>query len=649
MQRYLARIRPIHTDKILPLRKLQVSLSPMVKTIRRSLIAVLSALALFQVIHAQILDYIQSNYVKHEYRIPMRDGEKLFTAVYAPKDTGRLYPIMLNRTPYGVAPYGPDNYPSSLGPSDELARDGFIFVYQDVRGRMMSEGEFVNMTPHKDFKKGPQDIDESSDAGDTIDWLVKNIPNNNGSVGMWGISYPGFYAASGMIDAHPALKAVSPQAPIADWFIGDDFHHNGAFYLAHAFGFLSVFGHPRAEPTMHSGVHFQFPISDGYQFYLQMGPLPNADAKYLKNDVPFWDEMMQHGSYDEFWQARSLRPHLKNIKPAVMTVGGWFDAEDLFGTLAVYHSVEDSSPGTYNILVMGPWYHGGWARSKGDALGDVRFGSDTSIFYRKEIELPFFKHFLKGSGDPHLPEAFVFLTGKNEWRRENQWPPGKVSPENLYFCAGGKLSWERCPDDSQSSFDEYVSDPDNPVPYTTETVTGMTREHMVGDQRFVARRPDVLTYETNELKQDMAIAGPVTPSLNVSTTGTDSDFVVKLIDVYPDNEPGNDKGVRMAGFQQLVRGEAFRGKFRESFSDPKPFVPGKITKIQYTMPDIFHTFRKGHRIMVQVQSSWFPLVDRNPQQFEDIYQAKPEDFIKAAERIYHSQSAPSFIILNQMK
>ena len=560
MQRYLARIRPIHTDKILPPRKLRVSLSPMVKNIRRSLIAVLSALALFQVIHAQILDYIQSNYVKHEYRIPMRDGKKLFTAVYAPKDTGRLYPIMLNRTPYGVAPYGPDNYPSSLGPSDELARDGFIFVYQDVRGRMMSEGEFVNMTPHKDFKKGPQDIDESSDAGDTIDWLVKNIPNNNGNVGMWGISYPGFYAASGMIDAHPALKAVSPQAPIADWFIGDDFHHNGALYLAHAFGFLAIFGHPRPEPIMHCDAHFQFPTSDGYQFYLQMGPLPNADAKYLKNDVPFWNEMMQHGSYDEFWQSRNLRPHLKNIKPAVMTVGGWFDAEDLFGTLAVYHSVEDSSPGTYNILVMGPWYHGGWARSKGDALGDVRFGSDTSIFYRKEIELPFFKHFLKGSGDPHLPEAFVFLTGKNEWRREDRWPPGKVSPGNLYFCAGGKLSWERCPDDSQSSFDEYVSDPENPVPYTTETVTGMTREHMVGDQRFVARRPDVLTYETDQLKQDITIAGPVAPSLNVSTTGTDSDFVVKLVDVYPDNEPDKRQRCPDGGISAACAGRGIPGQ-----------------------------------------------------------------------------------------
>lgn len=361
----------------------------MITTARRYLIVALLALALFQVSRAQRSDYIPANYIKHEYRIPMRDGKKLFTAVYAPRDTAHPYPIMLNRTPYSVAPYGPDNYPSALGPSVELARDGFIFVYQDVRGRMMSEGEFVNMTPHKDIKKGPEDIDESSDTYNTIDWLVKNIPNNNGNVGMWGISYPGFYAASGMIDAHPALKAVSPQAPIADWFIGDDFHHNGALYLAHAFGFLSGFGYPRPMPTMQSDTHFEFPTPDGYRFYLQMGPLSNADTTYLKNGVPFWDQMMQHGSYDEFWQARNLRPHIKNIKPAVMTVGGWFDAEDLFGTLAVYHSVENSSPGAFNVLVMGPWYHGGWARSQGNSLGNVRFGSDTAAFYRKEIELPF--------------------------------------------------------------------------------------------------------------------------------------------------------------------------------------------------------------------------------------------------------------------
>ena len=630
----------------------RVSFSAMKTMIRRYAAPGLLLCTLFHLLWAQLPGYIPSNYIKHEFRIAMRDGKKLFTSVYAPKDTSVTYPILLNRTPYGVAPYGVDEYPSSLGPSDELAREGFIFVYQDVRGRMMSEGEFINMTPFKDQKKGPRDVDESSDAYDTIEWLIHHIPNNSGKVGMWGISYPGFYAASGMIDAHPALVAVSPQAPIADWFVGDDFHHNGAFYLAHAFGFLSSFGHPRSGPTTNPDKAFDFPTPDGYDFYLRMGPLPEANQKYLKNDVPFWNEMMQHGTYDDFWQARNLRPHIKNIKPAVMTVGGWFDAEDLFGTLAVYHAVESSSPDAYNILVMGPWYHGGWARTEGDALGNIRFGSETSIFYRKEIECPFFMHFLKGKAELKLPEAYVFVTGKNEWQREDQWPPRNAVPRNLYFRDDWKLSWDPDSRDSADAYDEYISDPEKPVPYISEIAIGMTREHMVEDQRFASRRTDVLTYATDKLKKDITIAGPVTSSLNVSTTGTDSDFVVKLIDVYPDDFPDNEPNpanIRMGGFQQLVRGELFRGKFRNGFSNPEPFIPGRITKIEYQMPDIFHTFRKGHRIMIQVQSSWFPLVDRNPQQYKDIYHAKAGDFIKATQRVYRSRTAPSFITLNQIK
>jgi putative CocE/NonD family hydrolase len=596
--------------------------------------------------------YIPSNYDKYEYRIPMRDGKRLFTAVYVPKDRSSPYPIMLTRTPYSVAPYGADNYPSSLGPSEEMARDGYIFAYQDVRGRMMSEGKFVNMTPQKPSKSGPHDIDESTDAYDTVDWLIHNIPNNNGNVGLWGISYPGFYSAAGMIDAHPALKAVSPQAPIADWFIGDDFHHNGAFYLAHAFGFLASFGRPRTELTMKFGPRFDFATEDGYGFYLNMGPLPQANLKYLKNKVPFWNEVMQHGTYDDFWQERCLIPHLKDIKPAVMTVGGWFDAEDLYGTLNVYQAVEASSPEAFNILVMGPWYHGGWARSPGRALGDIDFGADTSLFYRKEIELPFFRHFLKGTGKLKLPEAYVFLTGKNEWKRQDKWPPGKAEPKNLYLCANWKLKWKPDLENSADVFDEYVSDPGKPVPYVSEITMGMTREHMIDDQRFASRRTDVLTYATDELKRDITIAGPIIANLHVSTTGTDSDFVVKLVDVYPEGTPGSSRNrvsARMSGYQQLVRGEAFRGKFRNSYSDPVPFVPGAITEIKYRMPDIFHTFRKGHRIMIQVQSSWFPLVDRNPQKFVDIYRAEGSDFIKATQRIYRSGSVPSFITLYQAK
>jgi putative CocE/NonD family hydrolase len=559
---------------------------------------------------------------------------------------------MLNRTPYGVAPYGEDSYPPELGPSEELADDGFIFAYQDVRGRMMSEGEFINMTPQKDQKKGSDEIDESSDAYDTIEWMIHNIPNNNGNVGIWGISYPGFYAAAGMIDAHPALKAVSPQAPIADWFIGDDFHHNGAFYLAHAFGFLSSFGYPRPELTKSWERHFEFPTPDGYDFYLKLGPLANANKLYLKGEVPFWNKLMRHGDYDEFWQSRNIRPHLRNIHPAVMTVGGWFDAEDLFGTLAVYNSIEESSPGAFNILVMGPWYHGGWARSTGESLGSIRFGSQTSILYRKEIEFPFFKHFLKGDVLIDLPEAYVFATGSNEWHREDRWPPQKAKPRRLYFRGGGGLSWYPSEEDSENAYDEYISDPNKPVPYINGISTRMTREHMVDDQRFASRRTDVLTYETDALTKDLKIAGPILCSLNVSTSGTDSDFVVKLIDVYPDDTSEYDfsaGNVRMSGFQQLVRGELFRGKFRNSFTCPEPFVPWEITQIEYRMPDIFHTFRKGHRLMVQVQSSWFPLVDRNPQQFVDIYNAKEADFKKATQRIYHSRNKPSFITLNNIK
>jgi predicted acyl esterase len=583
-------------------------------------------LALFHLLWAQQSGYISTNYRKHEFRIPMRDGKKLFTSVYTPKDTSHSYPILLNRTPYGIAPYGDDHYPLSFNLSENLTRDGFIFVFQDVRGRMMSEGQFINMTPHNIQKKGPRDIDESSDAYDTIEWLVRNIPNNNGKVGMWGISYPGFYAASGMIDAHPALKAVSPQAPIADWFIGDDFHHNGGFYLAHAFGFLTSFGYPRPEPTRDIPAAFKFPTSDGYDFYLKMGPLTEANEKYLKNKIPFWNDLMRHGDYDDFWQARNLRPHLKNIRPAVMTVGGWFDAEDLFGTLNVYRSVESSSPGTQNILVMGPWNHGGWSLTDGEFLGSIRFGSETSVFYRNEIEAPFFKHFLKGEGKLNLPEA--------------------------YFRADGKLSWDPDSADAADAYDEYISDPAKPVPYTNGIATGMMREYMVEDQRFASRRTDVLTYATDELDRDVTIAGPIASSLNVSTTGTDSDFVVKLIDAYPDDSPDsepNPENIRMSGYQQLVRGEVFRGKYRNSFSSPEPFIPGKVARIEYGMPDVFHTFRKGHRIMVQVQSSWFPLVDRNPQKFVDIYQAKASDFIKATQRVFRSRSTPSFVTLQQIQ
>ncbi len=586
---------------------------------------------------AQGIEFIKANYTKYEYQIAMRDGKKLFTSVYVPKDDSEKWPIMFDRTPYSVAPYGIDNYRAALGPSEKFARDKFIFVYQDVRGRNMSEGTFRDMTPQIAVKRGAQDVDESSDTYDTIDWLVKNIPNNNGRVGMWGISYPGFYTAAGVIDAHPALKAASPQAPISDWFIGDDFHHNGALYLPHAYGFFNGFGRPRPEPKIPTpGAPPNPNWVDAYTFFMRIGPLSNVNEKYYKNDVAFWNEMMKHPNYDEFWQARNLRPHLKNIKPAVMTVGGWFDAEDLFGALEVYKNIEKQSPGATNTLVMGPWFHGGWAgRSDGESLGNVHFGAKTSEFYRDNIEFPFFAFHLKDKGDPKHPEAYVFETGTNVWRKYDAWPPKNARQESLYLQAGGKLSFTASTDDA---FDEYVSDPEKPVPYIAEQASGMTREHMTEDQRFASSRTDVLVYQTEPLDHDVTVAGPLKPSLFVSTSGTDSDFVVKLIDVYPDDYPDNNPnpaGVRMGGYQQLVRGELMRGRFRNSYSKPEPFTPGKQEKVEYVMPDINHTFRQGHRIMVQVQSSWFPLADRNPQTFVDIYNAKAADFKKATERVYH--------------
>jgi uncharacterized protein len=587
---------------------------------------------------AQGLEYVKAHYTKYEYRIPMRDGVKLFTAVYVPKDDSKPYPILLYRTPYSIRPYGPDQYWSNLGPSPAFAKEGYIFACQDVRGRYMSEGEFVNMRPYNPEKKGPKDIDESSDTYDTIDWLVQHVANHNGRVGQWGISYPGFYTDCGMIDAHPALKASSPQAPVTDWFAGDDFHHNGALFLPHCFNFMANFGKPRPEPTTKSGPRFEHDTPDGYDFFLRLGPLANADAKYLKGNIAFWNEVMRHGDYDRFWQSRNLRQHLKTIKPAVLTVGGWLDAENLFGALETFKKVEANSPPAANHLVMGPWVHGGWSRSDGDALGPVRFNAKTAPFFREQIELPFFEYHLKGKGAPKLPKAWVFETGTNQWRKYDAWPPRGAKPKSLYFHAGGRLAFDPSAE-SGEAFDEYVSDPAKPVPYIDKIGIGMDKDYMTADQRFAARRPDVLVYQTDVLTEDVTVAGPVEAELFVSTTGTDSDWVVKLIDVYPDDYPDpdpNPTGVHMGAYQQLLRGDVMRGKFRNSLAKPEPFQPGQPTPVRFALPDCCHTFRTGHRIMVQVQSTWFPLVDRNPQRFEDIYAAKEGDFRKATQRVYRS-------------
>ena len=590
-------------------------------------------------------DHVRANYTKHEFHIPMRDGKRLFTAVYVPKDDAKKYPFLLNRTPYSVAPYGVDNYREKLGPSELFQKAGYIFVYQDVRGRWMSEGTFANVTPHKP-SKGPTDCDESTDTFDTIEWLLKKIPNHNGRVGQSGISYPGFYTASGMIDAHPALRACSPQAPVIDWFVGDDFHHNGCLFLAHAFNFMSGFGKERKAPDRKFGrVPFDHNTPDGYQFFLDMGPLANADKKYLNGTISFWNEMMRRGTYDEMWQSMNLRPHLKGIKPPVMTVGGWFDAENLFGAIECFKSIEKQGYSSDNILVMGPWDHGGWSRGAGDALGNARFNSNTAEFYRKNIEFPFFENKLKGENNPHLPKAFVFESGTNQWRKFDAWPPRDAKPRTLHFQEKGGLS-DQAPTGEGS--DSYVADPAKPVPHLEKTTTAMDYHYMVADQRHASRRPDVLVYQTPVLTEDTTVSGPINVDLWVKSTGTDADFVVKVIDVFPGDYPDldpNPTGVRMGNYQMLIRGEPFRAKFRNSFSKPEPLEPGTPTKISFTMPDICHTFRPGHRIMVQIQSSWFPLVDRNPQKFCDIYSATDADFTKQTQTILRAAGQASAVTL----
>jgi putative CocE/NonD family hydrolase len=596
---------------------------------------------------------VRDNYTKTEVSIAMRDGKKLYTVIFAPKDGSKTYPILLERTPYSVS-YGPDAFPGSLGPSAHFAEGGYIVVYQDVRGRYMSEGEYVNMRPQLGSKHGKGEIDESTDTYDTIDWLIHNVPHNNGRVGMWGISYPGFYAAAGAINAHPALKAVSPQAPIADWFLGDDDHHNGAFYLMDSFAwdFGSRFDWPRSGPSRSQPpTGLRYNSNNAYQFYLDLGPLANANTRYFHDAVPYWNELMAHSTYDPYWQARSLLPHLRDIRPAMLIVGGWFDAEDFYGPLHIFQTIAHTSPTTENFLVVGPWPHGGWAGGDRSSFGDIPFRSATAVAYRDEVEFPFFNHYLKDEGEWKEPKARVFVTGSNQWLSFDSWPPSDLPSASLYFHDGHGLSISPptvLP--AAEAADSYVSDPANPVPYIATASKGIQRDsvYMIADQRFAANRPDVLTYKTEPLDKDMTVVGPITADLFVSTSGTDSDWVVKVVDVYPDDAPDSESATghtKMAGYQMLVRADVMRGKFRNSFERPEPFVSGKVTRVKFALPDVCHTFRKGHRLMVQVQSSWFPLVDRNPQTFGDIARATAADFRPATQRLYHTAAYPSHIIL----
>nr|WP_314837934.1 CocE/NonD family hydrolase [uncultured Flavobacterium sp.] len=608
------------------------------------------ALLIFGVLLSSAQDskpnYVAENYTKKEVHIKMRDGAELFTSIYAPKDTSKKYPIIMQRTPYNSGPYGADKMKRSISPSETMMKEGYIVVYQDVRGRFMSDGLYDNMRGYVPNKKSKTDIDEASDTYDTIDWLVKNVPNNNGNVGTWGISYPGFYATYSLLSNHPALKAVSPQACIADFFF-DDFHHNGAYLLSY-WKVTPLFGPQKKARTTEPWYTFtNTGTNDDYQFFLDAGPLSNLD-KYYGADNEFWQQLKDHSSYDDFWQKRGILQHLNNIKPAVMTVGGWFDAEDLYGPLNTYSTIEKSSK-NYNTIVMGPWSHGDWARNSAkQVIGNINFGDSISGFYQKNIEANFFRHFLKnnGKGENKLPEAYVFDSGKKEWKTYDAWPP-KNTEKKAFFMQDNKLSQMA---KKNFAFEEFISDPKKPVPYSEDVKQqGLTpRKYMTDDQRFAARRPDVLVFETEILTDDTTLAGDILAQLQVATTGTDADWVVKVIDVFPNEEPETKEiapHLKMSNYHMMVRSEVMRGRFRNSFSKPEPFVANEKTAVNVKLQDVFHTFKKGHKIQVQVQSTWFPLIDLNPQTFvENIFYAKREDFQKQTHKVFND-SKIEFTIL----
>ncbi|MBN1791778.1 MAG: CocE/NonD family hydrolase [Bacteroidales bacterium] len=601
--------------------------------------------------------WIVNNYTKMERQIPMRDGIRLFTSIYAPKDATEKHPVLMMRTPYSCSPYGEDKWMNFWDLYFKYyLREGYIFVIQDVRGKWMSEGDFVNIRPFNPEKKNKSDIDEASDTYDTIDWLIRNLPNNNGRVGVFGISYPGFYSTMAAASNHPALVAVSPQAPVTNWFIGDDFHHNGAFFLMDAFNFYysSGFGLPRSEPTSIAPSSQDVPVHDNYRFFLETGPLP-AFTKLVGDSVAFWNDLLAHPDYDAWWKARDARNATGNLNPAMLWVGGLFDAEDHWGAWNAYKAAEMNNPGKdFNKLVMGPWYHNQWSTSDGTHLGNIHFGSNTSLWYQQMIEIPFFNYYLKDKGDiSKMAEANVFMTGDNEWRQFIQWPPAGKQDKMLYLHEDGELNWNS-PLES-ASHTEYISDPAKPVPYTEDVHFNRTRNYMTDDQRFSGRRPDVLSFKTEILQEDVTVTGVVTAGLHTSISTTDADFVVKLIDVFPDSMSYNIIDVYsvddpsydypMGGYEMLVHGEIFRGRYRNSYEVPEPFVPNAITTVKFNVGDVAHTFKKGHRIMVQIQSSWFPLADRNPQKFVNIYEAREDDFQKAFVRIYHENKHASFMVL----
>jgi putative CocE/NonD family hydrolase len=587
--------------------------------------------------------YIIENYDKHEYEIPMRDGFRLHTEVYTPKDGSTSYPILFTRTPYSGF-YGGDRvlgYFSCLGPGATFPKEGYIFAIQDVRGRFLSEGTYEVMRPNTADRDDPTQTDESTDTFDSIEWLVRHIENNNGRVGVHGLSWGGYYAALSLVNAHPSIAAVAIEAPVSEGFLGDDYHHNGALHLLYPFRWLNNVGlrereGPSAEvqPPVYRGK-----IDNYFDFLLELGPISNMNEICFRNEIRFWNDITEHGTYDEFWKVRSLGQYLKDIYgPAILVSGSWFDDQDLYGTLHTYRSIEKQNPGISSSLVMGVWNHAAWWRQKKNPWGRVGLPvKETGEYYRNEILAPFFRSHLKGEGDFMPPEALVIESGTNEWREYDAWPPGQTEPISFFMSGDGKLL-EVPPAENTASYTRFVSDPADPVPHLpASTIGGWNAAVMHADQRFAASREDVLVFQGELLVDDMTLAGPIEVELHVSTTGTDADWVVKVIDVYPD-----DAG-DLVGYQMLVRGDIIRGRFRNSFEDPEPFTPGEVTLVAFTLLDVNHTFRRGHRIMVQIQSSWFPMFDRNPQTFVDIYEATAADFKKATHTIHHSREFPSHL------
>lgn len=603
---------------------------------------------MFGTISGLSADGVRELYRKIEYQIPMRDGVKLYTAVYVPCDASanRTYPFLMQRTCFGLSPYGPDAYPKTLGPSPSLQAEKYLFVYQDVRGRWASEGNWTNMTPvvhNQKSPKGAAGIDESTDTYDTIDWLLKYVPHHNGRVGLWGASYAGFYAMAGALNAHPALKATSPQAPIADFF-REDIHHNGAFTQLALLAY-PLFGGSPPRPTTQPWFTDSFIDTGGqteFSWHTDLGPLLNA-GKYLARNR-FWQQTVEHPNYDAFWQRRNLLPHLRGVRPAVLIVGGWFDAENLYGPLRIYKKLSQYSPLARPMLVMGPFGHRGWSTETGHTLhNDLYFGDSLATQYQRSLEAPFFHHYLKGAGDGKtgLPPVCLFDTGLKHWRTFARWPLVPGPTLRWHLAPGGQLTTQPT---NSGGFREYISDPARPVPYAEASLTSEPDfsalfSFMSADQRFASRRPDVLTFQTDVLPEPLTVGGEIRVHLKVSTTGSDADWVVKLIDLYPPDEPSHpylpNPQTHLANYQQLVRADVLRSRFRRSLERPEPMVPNRVTDISFCLSDVLHTFKKGHRLMVQVQSSWFPLIDRNPQTFVgNLYKAPPSAFQPARHRIY---------------